>query len=250
MISIQNLTKSFHSHLVLKDISLNIQKNKTYAILGPSGSGKSTLLRCINLLECADSGTMLLNNIKIDFSHKIKKQDLIKIRKNTGMVFQNYNLFANKTALQNITQSLITVHQYSKAEAENIAYGYLKMVGLEDKANRYPSMLSGGQQQRIGIARALAFNPEVILFDEPTSALDPELVDEVLNVIKMIQNKTMILVTHELNFARKIADKILFMADGEILEDATPEEFFTKPKTQRARQFLDKFTKMDCEYII
>lgn len=250
MITIQHLSKSFHNHVVLKDIVLHIQKNKTYVILGPSGSGKSTLLRCMNLLEYADSGIMNVDGVEIDFSSKLKRRELIQIRKSTGMVFQNYNLFANKTALQNITQSLITVYKYNKKEAQDIAYTYLEMVGLKDKANHYPSMLSGGQQQRIGIARALAFNPKVMLFDEPTSALDPELVNEVLHVIKMIKDKTMILVTHELNFARKIADKILFMADGEILENTTPQEFFTKPQTQRAKQFLDKFTKMDCEYVI
>lgn len=236
--------------MVLKDIALHIQKNKTYVILGPSGSGKSTLLRCMNLLEYADSGIMNVDGVEIDFSSKLKRRELMQIRKSTGMVFQNYNLFANKTALQNITQSLITVYKYNKKEAQDIAYTYLEMVGLKDKANHYPSMLSGGQQQRIGIARALAFNPKVMLFDEPTSALDPELVNEVLHVIKMIKDKTMVLVTHELNFARKIADKILFMADGEILENTTPQEFFTKPQTQRAKQFLDKFTKMDCEYVI
>ncbi|WP_394950027.1 amino acid ABC transporter ATP-binding protein [uncultured Helicobacter sp.] len=250
MITIQHLFKSFHNHMVLKDIALHIQKNKTYVILGPSGSGKSTLLRCMNLLEYADSGTMNVDGVEIDFSSKLKRRELMQIRKSTGMVFQNYNLFANKTALQNITQSLITVYKYNKKEAQDIAYTYLEMVGLKDKANHYPSMLSGGQQQRIGIARALAFNPKVMLFDEPTSALDPELVNEVLHVIKMIKDKTMILVTHELNFARKIADKILFMADGEILENTTPQEFFTKPQTQRAKQFLEKFTKMDCEYVI
>ncbi|MDD7346317.1 amino acid ABC transporter ATP-binding protein [Helicobacter equorum] len=250
MITIQHLSKSFHNHMVLKDIALHIQKNKTYVILGPSGSGKSTLLRCMNLLEYADSGTMNVDGVEIDFSSKPKRRELMQIRKSTGMVFQNYNLFANKTALQNITQSLITVYKYNKKEAQDIAYTYLEMVGLKDKANHYPSMLSGGQQQRIGIARALAFNPKIMLFDEPTSALDPELVNEVLHVIKMIKDKTMILVTHELNFARKIADRILFMADGEILENTTPQEFFTKPQTQRAKQFLDKFTKMDCEYVI
>lgn len=236
--------------MVLKDIALHIQKNKTYVILGPSGSGKSTLLRCMNLLEYGDSGTMNVDGVEIDFSSKPKRRELMQIRKSTGMVFQNYNLFANKTALQNITQSLITVYKYNKKDAQDIAYTYLEMVGLKDKANHYPSMLSGGQQQRIGIARALAFNPKVMLFDEPTSALDPELVNEVLHVIKMIKDKTMVLVTHELNFARKIADRILFMADGEILENTTPQEFFTKPQTQRAKQFLEKFTKMDCEYII
>lgn len=241
MIEITNLYKSFNKNLVLDDINLNIGKNKIYALLGPSGSGKSTLIRCINLLEIPDSGKMKINNIDIDFK-KIHKNDMLQIRKNVGMVFQNYNLFANKTALQNITQSLISVHKYSKDKANEIGYKYLNMVGLNDKANHYPSMLSGGQQQRIGIARALAFNPEIILFDEPTSALDPELVDEVLNVIKIIKDKTMILVTHELNFAKKIADEIIFMSEGKIVEQSTPKEFFNNPQTQRAKMFLDKFS--------
>ncbi len=157
------------------------------------------------------------------------------------MVFQNYNLFANKTALENITQSLISVHKYSKAEANKIGFKYLDMVGLRERAEYYPSMLSGGQQQRIGIARALAFNPEILLFDEPTSSLDPELVEEVLNVIKMIKDKTMILVTHELNFARKIANEVIFMSEGKILEQSPPESFFNAPKTHRAKLFLQKF---------
>lgn len=241
MIEITNLYKSFNKHLVLDDINLNIGKNKIYALLGPSGSGKSTLIRCINLLEIPDSGNMKINNLNIDFK-KIHKNDMLQIRKNVGMVFQNYNLFANKTALQNITQSLISVHKYSKDKANEIGYKYLNIVGLNDKANHYPSMLSGGQQQRIGIARALAFNPEIILFDEPTSALDPELVDEVLNVIKIIKDKTMILVTHELNFAKKIADEIIFMSEGKIVEQSTPKEFFNNPQTQRAKMFLDKFS--------
>lgn len=248
MIEITNLYKSFNKHLVLDDINLNISKNKIYALLGPSGSGKSTLIRCINLLEIPDSGKMKINNIDIDFK-KIHKNDMLQIRKNVGMVFQNYNLFANKTALQNITQSLISVHKYSKDKANEIGYKYLNMVGLNDKANHYPSMLSGGQQQRIGIARALAFNPEIILFDEPTSALDPELVDEVLNVIKIIKDKTMILVTHELNFAKKIADEIIFMSEGKIVEQSTPKEFFNNPQTQRAKMFLDKFSNY-VDYII
>lgn len=248
MIEIINLYKSFNKNLVLDDINLNIGKNKIYALLGPSGSGKSTLIRCINLLEIPDSGKMKINNLDIDFK-KIHKNDMLQIRKNVGMVFQNYNLFANKTALQNITQSLISVHKYSKDKANEIGYKYLNMVGLNDKANHYPSMLSGGQQQRIGIARALAFNPEIILFDEPTSALDPELVDEVLNVIKIIKDKTMILVTHELNFAKKIADEIIFMSEGKIVEQSTPKEFFNNPQTQRAKMFLDKFSNY-VDYII
>lgn len=248
MIEITNLYKSFNKNLVLDDINLNIGKNKIYTLLGPSGSGKSTLIRCINLLEIPDSGKMKINNINIDFK-KIHKNDMLQIRKNVGMVFQNYNLFANKTALQNITQSLISVHKYSKDKANEIGYKYLNMVGLNDKANHYPSMLSGGQQQRIGIARALAFNPEIILFDEPTSALDPELVDEVLNVIKIIKDKTMILVTHELNFAKKIADEIIFMSEGKIVEQSTPKEFFNNPQTQRAKMFLDKFSNY-VDYII
>ena len=240
MIEITHLKKSFQGQRVLEDISLNIETNKIYALLGPSGSGKSTLLRCINLLETPDSGMMRMQDLVIDFT-KIHKRDLQKVRKRVGMVFQNYNLFANKTALENITQSLISVHKYSKVEAEKIGFEYLDMVGLRERAGHYPSMLSGGQQQRIGIARALAFNPEILLFDEPTSSLDPELVEEVLNVIKMIKDKTMILVTHELNFARKIVDEVIFMSEGKILEQSAPETFFNAPKTQRAKLFLEKF---------
>ncbi len=169
MIEIMHLKKSFQTQRVLEDICLKIEKNKVYALLGPSGSGKSTLLRCINLLEMPDSGMMKMQDLVIDFT-KIYKGDLQRIRKKVGMVFQNYNLFANKTALENITQSLISVHKYSKAEANKIGFKYLDMVGLRERAEYYPSMLSGGQQQRIGIARALAFNPEILLFDEPTSS--------------------------------------------------------------------------------
>ncbi len=240
MIEIMHLKKSFQTQRVLEDICLKIEKNKVYALLGPSGSGKSTLLRCINLLEMPDSGMMKMQDLVIDFT-KIYKGDLQRIRKKVGMVFQNYNLFANKTALENITQSLISVHKYSKAEANKIGFKYLDMVGLRERAEYYPSMLSGGQQERIGIARALAFNPEILLFDEPTSSLDPELVEEVLNVIKMIKDKTMILVTHELNFARKIANEVIFMSEGKILEQSPPESFFNAPKTHRAKLFLQKF---------
>lgn len=240
MIEILHLKKSFQTQRVLEDICLKIEKNKIYALLGPSGSGKSTLLRCINLLESPDSGMMKMQDLVIDFA-KIHKGDLQKVRKKVGMVFQNYNLFANKTALENITQSLISVHKYSKVEANKIGFKYLDMVGLRERAEYYPSMLSGGQQQRIGIARALAFNPEILLFDEPTSSLDPELVEEVLNVIKMIKDKTMILVTHELNFARKIANEVIFMSEGKILEQSPPENFFNAPKTHRAKLFLQKF---------
>lgn len=225
MIEIMHLKKSFQTQRVLEDICLKIEKNKVYALLGPSGSGKSTLLRCINLLEMPDSGMMKMQDLVIDFT-KIYKGDLQRIRKKVGMVFQNYNLFANKTALENITQSLISVHKYSKAEANKIGFKYLDMVGLRERAEYYPSMLSGGQQQRIGIARALAFNPEILLFDEPTSSLDPELVEEVLNVIKMIKDKTMILVTHELNFARKIANEVIFMSEGKNIRAIPSRELF------------------------
>lgn len=249
MIQINKLNKSFNNNLVLDSINLNIQRHKIYALLGPSGSGKSTLLRCINLLEIPDSGTMRLFDINVNFE-KIYKKDIFNIRKHTGMVFQNYNLFANKTALQNITLALIFVHKYEITKANEIGRHYLNIVGLSDKENYYPNMLSGGQQQRIGIARALAFNPDIILFDEPTSALDPELVDEVLNVIKIIKDKTMILVTHELNFARKISDEIIFMSEGKIIEQSTPQDFFNNPKTPRAISFLNKFSSCIEEYII
>ena len=250
MIKIKNLHKYFKKNHVLRGIDLSIDKGETVAIIGPSGSGKSTLLRCINLLEMPSDGEIKLDNLVID-AHHITKDTLLAARRSTGMVFQNYNLFANKIAIENISEALITVRKLNKAGALKVAVGLLEKVGLEDKADHYPYGLSGGQQQRVAIARALALNPKVILFDEPTSALDPELVQEVLQVIRNVakEHVTMIIVTHELEFARDVADKIVFIDDGKIVEQNSASEFFKNPKQERTRKFIDKFMQQSMYYI-
>lgn len=236
MIKVEHLAKKFGQLEVLKDISLTISKGEVVTIIGPSGSGKSTLLRCLNLLERPDSGKILYNGTDI-LNSKVKIED---IRKNACMVFQHFNLFANMTALQNVAYAPRVVNGLSKADAEARAMKLLKMVGLGDKANQYPSRLSGGQKQRVAIARAMAMEPEVLLLDEPTSALDPEMVKEVLDVIKGLANTgiTMVLVTHEMGFARDVSDVIHFMDEGYLIESNTPKEFFANPQTERARKFL------------
>lgn len=236
MIKVEHLAKSFGQLQVLKDISLTIKKGEVVTIIGPSGSGKSTLLRCLNLLERPDSGKIFFDGTDI-LSSKVKIED---IRKNACMVFQHFNLFANMTALQNVTYAPRVVNGLSRAEAEAKAMELLKMVGLGDKAGQYPSRLSGGQKQRVAIARAMAMEPEVLLLDEPTSALDPEMVKEVLDVIKRLANTgiTMVLVTHEMGFARDVSDVIHFMDEGYLIESNSPKEFFAHPQTERARKFL------------
>ena len=239
MIEITGLHKSFGKNEVLHGISLKIPQGSVTAVLGPSGSGKSTLLRCINMLETPQSGTLRLNQLQVDFA-SVHKKDILRLRQDTAMVFQSFNLFAHKTALENVAEGLIVVKKMSKKTAHAQAMQYLEKVGLTDRAGYFPTQLSGGQQQRVAIARALAMNPKVILFDEPTSALDPELVQEVLTVMKKIslEGITMIVVTHELGFAREVATDIVFMDDGRIVEQSAPQIFFNNPAQERTRQFL------------
>ncbi len=238
MIKIENVYKKFKDLAVLKDISLEINKGEVIAIIGPSGSGKSTLLRCINLLEIPTSGKITINGVEL----LEKGTEVQKIRQNIGMVFQHFNLFPHMTVLKNMTYAPMVVHQISAEEAEKQAIALLERVGLQEKVHEYPSKLSGGQKQRVAIARALAMKPEILLFDEPTSALDPEMVKEVLEVIKSLAHTgiTMVLVTHEMGFAREVADKICFLDEGRVAEIAPPQEFFSSPKSARAQQFLDK----------
>lgn len=239
MINIKKIHKKFDNVHVLKGIDLNVKKGEVVVIIGPSGSGKSTFLRCINYLEKPDSGIINVDDISIDAANPFKK-DINSLRKSTAMVFQNYNLFKNKTALENITESLIVNKKMSKKEAKFLGIDLLTKVGLSDKINNYPSTLSGGQKQRVGIARAMALNPKVILFDEPTSALDPELVGEVLNVIRTLAQKdmTMIIVTHEMGFAKEVANRIIFMDNGSVIEEGNPHEIFNNPKCERTKKFL------------
>ncbi|SHK60800.1 amino acid ABC transporter ATP-binding protein [Desulforamulus aeronauticus] len=238
MIKIEKVSKKFKDLAVLKDISLEINKGEVIAIIGPSGSGKSTLLRCINLLEIPTSGKITINGVEL----LEKGTEVQKIRQNIGMVFQHFNLFPHMTVLKNMTYAPMVVHQISAEEAEKQAIALLERVGLQEKVHEYPSKLSGGQKQRVAIARALAMKPEILLFDEPTSALDPEMVKEVLEVIKSLAHTgiTMVLVTHEMGFAREVADKICFLDEGRVAEIAPPQEFFSSPKSARAQQFLDK----------
>lgn len=244
MIKVENLKKNFGALQVLDGISFELEKGKVLAVVGPSGTGKSTLLRCLNYLEKPSEGKITIGNILAD-SKKIQKQEIYRLRGKTAMVFQNYNLFKNKTALQNIMEPMISVQGMEKKKAKEKAMEILQMIGLTEKSDSYPSQLSGGQQQRIGIGRAMAVEPEVMLIDEPTSSLDPELVGEVLSLLyKLAQNHmTMIISTHEMSFAKNIADKVIFLDQGKIIEEGEPEQFFTNPKTERAKQFLRKFIK-------
>lgn len=239
MLEIKNIQKSFGKTEVLKGIDLSVEKGDVIAVLGSSGSGKTTLLRCMNFLEKADFGTMTFDEVTYDLGH-MKRSDIALLRKKTAFVFQNYNLFANKTALENVTLGLTSARKMDKKEAAEIGMEMLKKVGLEDRADFYPVKLSGGQQQRVAIARALATNPEIIYFDEPTSALDPELIGEVLAVMKQLANEgmTMIVVTHEMNFAQNVSKKVVFMENGVILEQGTSKEFFENPKMERTKEFL------------
>ncbi|QQN56909.1 amino acid ABC transporter ATP-binding protein [Anaerococcus obesiensis] len=239
MIKVNNLEKKFGQNLVLKDINMEVQKGEVVTIIGSSGSGKSTLLRCLNLLEEPTSGEILYKNENI----LDKKFDLRAYRTKVGMVFQNFNLFENKTVLQNCTLSQEKVLKISKRDAEEKAKKFLQLVGMDQYINAKPSQISGGQKQRVAIARALCMDPEVLLFDEPTSALDPEMVGEVLEVMTKLAKKgiTMIVVTHEMDFAREVSTRVLFMNEGIILEEGSPEEIFTNPKNQRTKDFLKRY---------
>lgn len=244
MIELKGIHKSFKNLDVLKGVDLTVNEGETVALIGSSGSGKSTLLRCINLLETPDAGQITIGDYTFDAAD-IKSSVKREARKRTAMVFQNFGLFENKTALENVTEGLIVVKKLPKAEAEEIGKKYLDKVGMLDRSNHYPNALSGGQKQRVAIARALALEPKIVLFDEPTSALDPELVQEVLQVIKKASDEkvTMLIVTHEMDFARDVADRVAFMDNGSILEVNTPRELFMNPQNERTKQFVERYTQ-------
>lgn len=238
MINVTNLTKTFGKHQVLRGISTEVEKGEVVALIGPSGSGKSTFLRCLNLLETPTSGTIVVDGIELTD----RKADIARIRQRIGMVFQHFHLFPHMTVLDNITFAPIRVKGMSAEAARSKAHELLARVGLADKADSYPSRLSGGQKQRVAIARSLAMEPDIMLFDEPTSALDPEMVKEVLNVIRGLADTgmTMLIVTHEMKFAREAANTIYFLDNGLLVERATPEQFFTRPQSERAARFLEQ----------
>lgn len=238
MIEISNLSKSFRKLEVLKNINLRVDEKEVVVLIGASGSGKSTLLRCLNFLEVAERGGIIIDSEKIDLA----KTNLNKVREKVGMVFQHFNLFPHKTVLENITEAPMFVRKETKEAARSKAMALLKKVGLEDKANYYPEQLSGGQKQRVAIARALAMEPKVMLFDEPTSALDPELVGEVLQVMKDLarDGMTMVIVTHEMGFAKEVADRVIMLADGNIIEEGHPNDIFVNPKHERTKRFLNQ----------
>jgi cystine transport system ATP-binding protein len=244
MLQMTDLSKSFGSVPVLRDINLRLEKGKVLVIVGPSGSGKTTLLRCINLLEMPTVGEMSVGDLHLHFAQgtKLPKSDILALRKRTGMVFQSYNLFPHRTAVENVMEGLITVQKTDKKQARLQALAMLRKVGLEERADAYPFQLSGGQQQRVGIARAIAMDPDLLLFDEPTSALDPELVGEVLNVMKALaaEGRTMVVVTHEMKFAEEVADKAIFMDNGLIVEEGTPEQVFRESTNERMQAFLSR----------
>lgn len=249
VIEVKNLKKKFEENEVIKDISFNVKEGETLVILGPSGSGKSTILRCINNLEKIDGGNIVINNNEMVKEYRNNKpiyntkKILKKINLDTGMIFQDFNLFPHLTVKENVSEALKYVLNKSKTEIEDIVNSVLKKMNLTSKINSYPCELSGGQKQRVGIARCLALNPKLICMDEPTSSLDPELVGEVLNVIKNLarEKKTMIIVTHEIKFAEEVADKIIFMEDGKIIETGTPQEVIKNPKQLRTQQFLKRY---------
>ncbi len=243
MIEVKNLNKDYGNLSVLKDINVNIEKGEVVVIIGPSGAGKSTFLRCLNLLETPTSGEIIFEGKNVTK----KGTDINKIREKMGMVFQQFNLFPNMKVIDNITLAPIKVKRQDENSAKETAHRLLKKIGLEDKADVYPNQLSGGQKQRIAIARALAMSPDVMLFDEPTSALDPEMVGEVLNVMKELagEGMTMVVVTHEMGFAREVGSRILFMDDGKIVEEGKPKDIFSNPKNPRTKDFLSKVLSND-----
>ena len=242
MLEIRNLRKAFGPLQVLRGIDLDVNKGDVVAILGSSGSGKTTMLRCLNFLERADAGTMDFDGRRIEL-HRATHGEINALRRRTGFVFQNYNLFANKTALQNVTEGLIIARKMPRRTAEELAHAQLVKVGMDDRADYYPSQLSGGQQQRVAIARAMAADPEILYFDEPTSALDPELTGEVLAVMRQLarEGRTMLVVTHEMDFARHVANRVVFMEQGVIVEQNTAEAFFNEPQQPRTQEFLQTY---------
>ena len=243
MIKVTDLHKNFGELAVLKGIDFQADTGEVIVIIGPSGMGKSTFLRCINYIERPEKGIIEIDNVKVD-AEKCTEKEIKQLRLKTSMVFQNYNIFKNKTVIENVMLPMTSVQKIEKEIAKEKALQYLDQVGLLDKVNEYPSRLSGGQQQRVGIARAMAVNPKLILLDEPTSSLDPELVLGILDILRNLANehkRTMIIVTHEMSFAKEIADKIIFMDDGRIIEEGTPEKIFSNPQNERTKRFLERF---------
>lgn len=242
MLQIKNWSKSYGDHLVIDDLNMAIPTGEVLTIIGSSGSGKSTLLRTLNFLEPANKGTITIGDVQKNVEN-ISEEDILAIRRQTAMVFQNYALFSKKTALENVMENLLIVQKLSKEEAEERATYYLEKVGMKDRLNYYPSQLSGGQKQRVGIARALAIHPEVILLDEPTSSLDPEMSSEILDLIQSIAHEetTMILVTHEMQFAKEVSDQIIFLSEGRILEQGSPEDIFERPQEKRTQEFIQGY---------